>query len=180
MEDQKRRDQFVIQSGKSLISISNLIISQVVVVFFYSFLLVTFFSSMGVDGIVTFNIIVSLILLVLSVMIILKIRESGKNLINSVDENYFHNESTTGTSNSESVNDTVIKEDGSYEKYYQNGNLMEKGLVQFTYPYKKYGIYEEYYENGNLRVRGTYKNGKKDGLWEVYDESGQLTQTETY
>ncbi len=38
-------------------------------------------------------------------------------------------------------------------------------------------------ENGQLKHKGNYKNykeGKKEGLWEYYDEEGNLTKTEEY
>ena len=37
---------------------------------------------------------------------------------------------------------------------------------------------EEYHENGKLSSKGNYKNGKNHGLWESYDEDGQLVEEE--
>ena len=32
----------------------------------------------------------------------------------------------------------------------------------------KDGLYEGFHENGQLDVRGNFKNGKNDGLWEYF------------
>ena len=36
------------------------------------------------------------------------------------------------------------------------------------------GIYHEYYQNGNIKLRGSYKNGKRDGDWSYFYENGKL------
>jgi len=45
---------------------------------------------------------------------------------------------------------------------------------------KKNGLYERYYENGQLKVKANYINGKKNGLFEWYDEKGQLEYEVNY
>ena len=42
------------------------------------------------------------------------------------------------------------------------------------------GPYETYNENGQLESRGNYIDGKREGLWEWFDENGNLTETRTY
>ena len=43
------------------------------------------------------------------------------------------------------------------------------------------GIVEEFHENGQLEFRGTVIDGKPvDGLWELFDEDGNLTETMTF
>ena len=42
------------------------------------------------------------------------------------------------------------------------------------------GQYETYFENGQLKERGTYKDGKEDGLSEWYYDNGQLKWRYTY
>ena len=36
-----------------------------------------------------------------------------------------------------------------------------------------------YYENGQLLVKGNYKDGSRDGLWEYFNEDASLLRTET-
>ena len=42
------------------------------------------------------------------------------------------------------------------------------------------GLVEEFYDNGQLEFRRNYKNGKEDGLWEYFDEDGNLTETQEW
>ena len=35
-------------------------------------------------------------------------------------------------------------------------------------------------DHGNIEIKGKYKDGKKDGLWEFFNEDGTLQKTETY
>jgi len=46
-------------------------------------------------------------------------------------------------------------------------------INQYTHDGKKIGIWEEYY-NGQLMSKGLYKNGNRDGIWELYHDNGQL------
>jgi antitoxin component YwqK of YwqJK toxin-antitoxin module len=39
---------------------------------------------------------------------------------------------------------------------------------------KRDGPWERYYENGQLEKKGSYKDGELDGLYERYYENGQL------
>ncbi len=84
---------------------------------------------------------------------------------------------------------------GKFKRYYENGQLHEKGTYkngEFDGPHISYfengllwvkatfkngeldGPFEEYYENGLLRIKGTIKNGAFDGPFEEYYENGQL------
>jgi antitoxin component YwqK of YwqJK toxin-antitoxin module len=36
------------------------------------------------------------------------------------------------------------------------------------------GTVKEYYENGKLKTQGAFKDGKLEGMFSVYDESGNL------
>ena len=40
--------------------------------------------------------------------------------------------------------------------------------------------FEKYYENGQKEKEGTYKDGKKDGLWTYWNENGQKKSEVTY
>ena len=38
----------------------------------------------------------------------------------------------------------------------------------------KDGLVETFHKNGQLETKGNYKNGEPDGLWEYFDEDGNL------
>lgn len=61
---------------------------------------------------------------------------------------------------------------GSWEGYYENGQLLEKGFFNETGEALGYWII--YYEDGNVRSKVSYKNGKKEGRAVGYYPSGQL------
>jgi len=42
------------------------------------------------------------------------------------------------------------------------------------------GRWVEYYNDNSVKVEGEYKNGKKNGKWKYYDDSGRRTLTESY
>jgi antitoxin component YwqK of YwqJK toxin-antitoxin module len=42
------------------------------------------------------------------------------------------------------------------------------------------GYYEEKFDNGVIKIKGYYKNGKKDGTWEEYNENGDLILVQIY
>jgi antitoxin component YwqK of YwqJK toxin-antitoxin module len=45
---------------------------------------------------------------------------------------------------------------------------------------KEDGPYKTFYDNGKLRIKGNFKNGEPDGLWERLNENGQLKYRRTY
>ena len=55
-------------------------------------------------------------------------------------------------------------------------NLIGSGkrLIESVQLYYEDGIHEEFYSNGKLKAKGTYKDGERDGLWELYDWDGSL------
>jgi antitoxin component YwqK of YwqJK toxin-antitoxin module len=56
-----------------------------------------------------------------------------------------------------------------------------KGKQKGTYKnFKKDGLWETYYENGKLKKRGAYKDGNEDDLWVSYYGNGQLLSKSTY
>ena len=60
--------------------------------------------------------------------------------------------------------------------YYENGNLRVKGNFKDG---KENGLWEWYSENGKLEKKGNYKEGlQEDGLWEFYHKNGQLLEKE--
>ena len=67
------------------------------------------------------------------------------------------------------------------EEFYPNGKLKSR----ITHRSKndgggEYGPYEVYYESGQLSEKGNYKDGELHGLYETYSESGQLVSTDCY
>ena len=42
------------------------------------------------------------------------------------------------------------------------------------------GLYEIYHDNGQLMFKGNYKDGKADGDWKCYYENGILNDTGTF
>lgn len=66
---------------------------------------------------------------------------------------------------------------GSYKRYYENGQLH----VKCTYRNDRIeGLYEEYYDNKQLFVKYTYRDGEMNGPCEYYHKNGQLEVKCTY
>lgn len=42
------------------------------------------------------------------------------------------------------------------------------------------GMLYGYYESGMLKMKGHFKNDKRDGLWRLYDEEGELILRRNY
>ncbi len=55
--------------------------------------------------------------------------------------------------------------------------LEEKGSYKEG---KKDGVWEYYYKNGQIKEKGSFKEGKEDGVWELYYENGQLEYRGSY
>jgi antitoxin component YwqK of YwqJK toxin-antitoxin module len=76
---------------------------------------------------------------------------------------------------------SVGQEEGIWEFFYSNGNILySNGNIQCRTPYKEGkadGIQEVFYESGNIQIRTPYKGGKRDGIQEVFDEQGNITKT---
>lgn len=91
--------------------------------------------------------------------------------------------------------DTVVPENGFYEKKHQNGrtairgemrngqrvgiwlSYYEDGTIWSQGEYRKgvrHGIAVTYYENGQKRYEGRYKNGQQAGVWKYYTQDGRL------
>ena len=63
------------------------------------------------------------------------------------------------------------KKEGTFEIYYENGQL---SLRQNFKNDINDGVSESYYENGQLESRENYKLGKNIEISEYYHENGQL------
>jgi antitoxin component YwqK of YwqJK toxin-antitoxin module len=62
-------------------------------------------------------------------------------------------------------------------EYHKNGQLEKKGTYKDG---KRDGLWVYYWDNGHLYIKDTYKDGKKDGPRLRYHENGQLAQKGTY
>ena len=62
-----------------------------------------------------------------------------------------------------------------YIMYHNNGNVWIKG--QRNSKGQEEGIWEEFCPNGNIKCRIPYKEDKRDGIMEWFDEQGNITLT---
>jgi len=60
-------------------------------------------------------------------------------------------------------------------EYYPNGNVWIKG--QKDSKGQEEGIWEFFYSNGEIHWRTPYKEGKRDGIEEEFDEQGNIIRT---
>ncbi len=60
--------------------------------------------------------------------------------------------------------------DGAVINFFSNGQLDYKGSFKNG---RKEGIWVGYYLDGQLRFKGRYKNGKRHGRWETKTKYGQ-------
>ena len=63
-----------------------------------------------------------------------------------------------------------------FEKGFRN----ELGDIIFNINNVIKASYTEYWDNGKMKISGQYDNGEKDGEWTHYNESGELTKTESW
>ena len=75
------------------------------------------------------------------------------------------------TSCSQTIDLEKDKKDINYN--FTNGILKYKSKP-FT------GKVESHYQNGQLQSKGSFKEGEKDGVWEIYFEDGKLSKKESY
>jgi antitoxin component YwqK of YwqJK toxin-antitoxin module len=67
---------------------------------------------------------------------------------------------------------------GLYESFHPNGAWHEKNV---NYKDGKLdGLVEVYYDNGQLEQKGNFKDGEQHGLVEIYHENGQLKEEKNY
>ncbi|MFQ3575776.1 MAG: toxin-antitoxin system YwqK family antitoxin [Cytophagales bacterium] len=62
---------------------------------------------------------------------------------------------------------------GSFESYYENGNLKSKGFYHHNKPT---GKWKYFFENGKLQMEGSYSDGVPVNEWNYYYESGNIAQ----
>ena len=73
--------------------------------------------------------------------------------------------------------DGLLYKPGSLEPFtgknvlwHHNSQLLRKGSYKDG---KKDGLWKFYWNNGQLENKGNYKDGNRDGLWEYYHENAQ-------
>ena len=80
------------------------------------------------------------------------------------------------------MDDLVIR-DGLYYKKFTTipftGKITGKSQGTFRNG-KKHGLWIVFWSNGQLRSKDTFKNGKRDGPWDRYHDTGQLESKGTY
>jgi len=69
------------------------------------------------------------------------------------------------------------EKNGFFEIYNENGQLLSKGSYLNG---KETDVWELYYDNGQLKMKGSYINRKMDGVWELYYENGELRSKGSY
>ena len=97
---------------------------------------------------------------------------------------------TSSIVSSETIKESdLVVRDGILHKKFTNipftgsveGNGVLGGSEKGTYKAgKKDGVWEEYHKNGRLFQKGTYKDNKKVGVWETYWENGELQSKMPY
>jgi hypothetical protein len=67
------------------------------------------------------------------------------------------------------------------EEFHLNGKLKTRiNYSPKSYGGREHGLYESYDENGQLQFKENWKHGWQDGLQESYHENGQLSQKGNY
>ena len=81
-----------------------------------------------------------------------------------------------------SPDDLVVRYGITYKKFTNipfTGSV--EGVPKGTYKNgKRDGVWEMYHLNGRLWMEGAYKDGKKEGVWEEYEDDGQLYRKGSY
>jgi hypothetical protein len=55
-----------------------------------------------------------------------------------------------------------------------------KSIINFNVAGQRDGLYESWYDSGQMSERTTYKAGQRDGLYESWYDSGQMSERTTY
>lgn len=96
-----------------------------------------------------------------------------KNGVNAILEYQFFSEGSL-RSYGELINN---KREGKWSFYHPNGQLQTEAIFQDGI---ENGVYVVYRETGIPYYRGLYINGKRAGIWEIYDEDANLVTTQNY
>ena len=80
------------------------------------------------------------------------------------------------------MKDLVITDGLHYKKFTDvpfTGKVTGKEQGSFKNG-KKDGLWVRYHDNGRIEEKGTFKDGKNDGPWVNYHDNGQLREKGTY
>ncbi len=64
---------------------------------------------------------------------------------------------------------SLLAQEKPLQERYQNGRLK---CTRFNM--EGTDVFMTYYESGRLKERGTFRNGRREGIWEQYAENGAL------
>ena len=84
------------------------------------------------------------------------------------------------------IDDLFIKEENKTPWTYYKGNFPFTGMVDegedkgYLDNGKREGPWKGYYESGGLRYKGSYKNNERNGFWSEYYENGSLIDEGEY
>ena len=67
---------------------------------------------------------------------------------------------------------------GKWKSWSSNGKVI--GVVNFNKKGKRDGVWEIWDDNGIKRASMEYKNGSRTGNWKVWNENGELTNEKSY
>lgn len=62
--------------------------------------------------------------------------------------------------------------------YFENGKKQSEGQIKADKSFD--GKWTGWHDNGTKSYEGNYINGKKEGVWSWYDETGKLTSKQNY
>lgn len=205
MDTDKLKEYYTIESGKSLVRVSNLLITHIGVSVFFVLVFVVSLQGGNPSSLLFLNIIFVMFNLVVLGMSIYSVRMSGVNLIKSINPNYLNQyplpePDDQGNPRPEPKSteiDPMEKRTIDIEDRWDNGSIRMKctfvdGLkegvcevfwingnkcsVEHFYKGKLHGLSEKYNDKGILTEKRTYEHGLKHGLYEIYSETGEITE----
>ncbi|WP_020534949.1 toxin-antitoxin system YwqK family antitoxin [Lewinella cohaerens] len=82
------------------------------------------------------------------------------------------------------LHSTEVYELQYYEKrylrtYYTNGEVIEEGNLLIEDDLKT-GLWKGYYEDGKKKYSGSFRHGEKNGVWKIWDSTGNLIEKLRY
>jgi hypothetical protein len=107
--------------------------------------------------------------------IVAEIKPSGDNVATNLDKNYYWYSGNTIKITQGGYSGHLLN--GNYSEYYLNKNLKEQGVFKKGLKSK---VWKSWTDDGKLTSLITWKNGKKNGRFFLYDENGKLKQDGNY